>query len=46
MEDESTSMKRRLANMETRALANNLIIRGIPEDERERECTTRQQNLC
>ena len=43
MEDESTSMKRRLVNMETRALANNLIIRGIPEDERERESTTRNK---
>ena len=43
MEDETSSMKRRLVNMETRALANNLIIRGIPEDERERESTTRNK---
>ena len=43
MEGETSTMKRQLANIETRALANNLIIRGIPEDEHEREATTRNK---
>ena len=43
MEGETSHMKRRLANIESRALANNLIVQGIGEDEREKESTTRNK---
>ena len=43
MEDESTHMKKKIASMESRALSNNLIIKGIPEEEWEKESTTRSK---
>ena len=43
MEDESSHIKRRLVNIESRALSNNLIVRGISEDAKERESTTRNK---
>ena len=43
MEGQHTQMKRRLVNMENKALLQNLIFRGIQEDERERETTSRHQ---
>ena len=43
MEGEASHFKRKLANIESRALANNIIIRGIPEDEWEKESTTRHK---
>ena len=43
MEGEASHFKNKLANIESRALANNIIIRGIPEDEWEKEATTRHK---
>ena len=43
MEGEASHFKKKLASIESRALANNIIIRGIPEDEWEKESTTRHK---
>ena len=43
MEGEVSHFKKKLASIESRALANNIIIRGIPEDEWEKESTTRHK---
>ena len=43
MEDEATHIKKRLATMESCALSNNIIIKGIAEDEWEKESTTRNK---
>ena len=40
MEGEHSQMKRKIVNMENRALLHNIIVRGISEDEREKETTT------
>ena len=37
MEGQQTQMKRRIVNIENRALLQNLIFRGITEEEREKE---------
>ena len=39
MEGETSNMKKRLETIESRALENNLIIRGLTEDEWEKEST-------
>ena len=43
MEGEASHFKKKLASIESRALANNIIIRGIPEDRWEKESTTRHK---
>ena len=43
MENEQSQMKKKIANMENRALQHNIIIRGIAEDKREKETTTRHK---
>ena len=43
IEGETSIMKKRLETFESRALANNLIIRGLNEDEWEKESTTRNK---
>ena len=43
MEGEASQFKKRLVSIESRALANNIIVRGIPEDEWEKESTTRHK---
>ena len=43
MEGETSNMKKRLETIESRALENNLIIRGLTEDEWEKESTTRNK---
>ena len=43
MEGEATNLKKRLETIESRALENNLIIRGVEEDEWEKESTTRSK---
>ena len=43
MEGEHSLMKKKLANIETRALQHNIIVRGIMEDEWEKETTTRHK---
>ena len=43
MEGEATHLKKRLENIESRALENNLIIRGLDEDDWEKESTTRNK---
>ena len=43
MEGEASNLKKRLETIESRALENNLIIRGLDEDEWEKESTTRNK---
>ena len=43
MEGEHTQMKRRLVNIENRALQQNLTFRGIREEEKEKESTSRHK---
>ena len=43
MEGEHSQMKRKIANMESRVLQHNIIVRGIGEDDREKETTTRHK---
>ena len=43
MEGEASHLKKRLETIESRALENNLIIRGISEEEWEKELTTRNK---
>ena len=43
IEGEQTQLKRRLANVENRALQQNLIFRGIKEEEKEKESTSRHK---
>ena len=43
MEGEASLFKKKLASIKSRALANNIIIQGIPEDEWEKESTTRHK---
>ena len=43
IEGENKQIKQRLANIESRTLQQNLIFRGIPEDQWEKETTTRHK---
>ena len=43
IEGENSQMKHRLANIESRALQHNIILRGVPEEDWEKESTTRHK---